>query len=153
VPHADEIGKRAKNGFVSHSKNVLHCARCGCHVGDHGTDGGCPKPGSVIASPSLPTISEGIKLDNGKPRADLTLDGFGLALLAVAEVATFGASKYGEHNWQEVDNGEIRYRAAGDRHRLRRFTEETDDETGLRHLAHEAWNRLAELELILRGER
>lgn len=93
----------------------------------------------------------GAKLDAGKVRPDLVLDGFGLALLEVARVATFGAAKYSENGWQEVPDGEKRYRAAGDRHRLKRNREAIDPDSGLGHLAHEAWNRLAELELALRA--
>lgn len=43
-------------------------------------------------------------------------------------------------------------RAAGDRHRMRRYLEACDPDTRISHLAHEAWNRLAELELALRQE-
>lgn len=93
----------------------------------------------------------GAKLDAGKLRADLMLDGFPRALIAVAEVATYGAAKYTEHGWVDVPDGETRYRAAGDRHRLARSIDGVDDDSGLYHLAHEAWNRLAELELMLRA--
>lgn len=92
----------------------------------------------------------GAKLDAGKVRADLVLDGFGLALLEVAKVATYGAAKYSEGGWQVVPDAVKRYRAAGDRHRLRRHLESLDPDTHISHLAHEAWNRLAELELALR---
>lgn len=58
-----------------------------------------------------------------------------------------------QRRWvEEVPDGEKRHRAAGDRHRLRRKQERMDSDTGLDHLAHEAWNRLAELELKLRDE-
>lgn len=49
-----------------------------------------------------------------------------------------------------VEDGQTRYRRAGDRHRLARGHETIDPESRLLHLAHEAWNRLAELELMLR---
>lgn len=94
----------------------------------------------------------GAKLDAGKVRADLVLDGFGLALLEVAKVATYGAAKYSEGGWQDVPDGVKRYRAAGDRHRMRHYLEACDPDTRISHLAHEAWNRLAELELALRQE-
>lgn len=94
----------------------------------------------------------GAKLDAGKVRVDLVLDGFSRALLEVSKVATYGARKYSEGGWQEVPDGVKRYRAAGDRHRLKRTTELCDADTDLMHLAHEAWNRLAELELCLRME-
>lgn len=111
---------------------------------------------AIVCTESDPTgrkhSDPGAKMDAGKVRPDLVLDGFSLALLEVAKVATFGANKYTENGWQEVPNGVIRYRAAGDRHRLYRKEDPVDRETTLLHLAHEAWNRLAELELTLRGE-
>lgn len=94
----------------------------------------------------------GVKLDKLKPRPDLILDGFGLAILEVAMVAAFGADKYTEGGWETVPDGIKRYRAAGDRHRLTRKFQPLDPESNLMHLAHEAWNRLAELELALRAE-
>lgn len=93
----------------------------------------------------------GAKLDLGKPMVDLTLDGFSRALLAVAQVSTYGAKKYSPNGWKAVPNGEQRYRSAGDRHRLFRGHEVLDHESKLTHLAHEAWNRLAELELYLQS--
>lgn len=92
----------------------------------------------------------GAKLDAGKHRPSLLLDGFSKALESVAEVATYGANKYSDGGWQHVDSGIARYRDAGDRHRLKRGHELLDKESGLLHLAHEAWNRLAELELYMR---
>lgn len=92
----------------------------------------------------------GAKLDAGKIRADLVLDGFGLALMEVAKVSTFGAAKYSEGGWESVADGPKRYRAAGDRHRLVRRFDQVDDQSNLPHLAHQAWNVLAELELELR---
>lgn len=93
----------------------------------------------------------GAKLDLGKPMMDLTLDGFSRALLAVAQVSTYGAKKYSPNGWKAVPNGKQRYRSAGDRHRLFRGHEVLDPESKLTHLAHEAWNRLAELELYLQA--
>ncbi len=93
----------------------------------------------------------GAKLDAGKLRIDLILDLMSNALLGVAEVGTFGAKKYTPGGWQHVEDGETRYRAAGDRHRLYRFSKgEIDPDSGLAHLKHEAWNKLAELELYMR---
>lgn len=90
----------------------------------------------------------GAKLDGGKIRADLLLD-FRHALREVARVSTFGAQKYAPGSWLHVPDGEVRYRAARLRHQLE---EGEDDDSGLLHLAHEAWNILAELELRLRRE-
>lgn len=94
----------------------------------------------------------GAKLDDGKVMADL-LEDFALALLAVAEVGTFGAKKYSRGGWQHVDNGQERYRAAKWRHILKGRHESHDPDSGLLHKAHEAWNTLAELELLLRKEK
>ncbi len=91
----------------------------------------------------------GAKLDAGKARVDLVFDGFARALLAVSDVAGFGASKYKEGGWKLVLDGQKRYRAAGDRHRLSRSNCAVDQDSGRLHLAHECWNRLAELELLL----
>lgn len=91
----------------------------------------------------------GAKLDQGKPRAGL-LCSFGKALLAVAEVATFGANKYTQDGWEEVPNGQARYTDALLRHLLIERTEPVDPETHLPHAAHVAWNALARLELLLR---
>lgn len=92
----------------------------------------------------------GVKLDSGKIRPDLVFDGFARALLAVAEVATFGAAKYSDNGWAQVHDGQRRYRSARYRHQLAEANGETDDESGLLHITHEAWNILAELELKLR---
>ena len=112
-----------------------------------------PGPLSVERDPAgLPPHAPGAKLDGEKVMAELTLDGFSRALLAVAEVSTYGARKYSPGGWRHVDDGQTRYRRAGDRHRLARGHEPYDLESGLLHLAHEAWNRLAELELMLRAD-
>ena len=91
----------------------------------------------------------GAKLDAGKVRADLVMSGFPLALLAVAEVATYGAHKYTENGWRQVPDGVRRYTAAKDRHRLLGAIETRDPESNLLHAAHEAWNALAVLQLML----
>jgi len=73
------------------------------------------------------------------------------ALCAVIDVATFGADKYSDRGWLKVENGKARYRDAADRHRLAIAMGETHDaQSKLLHKAHEAWNVLAELDLMLR---
>lgn len=91
----------------------------------------------------------GAKLDAGKPDAALLGD-FGRALLAVAEVGTFGAQKYTRGGWLEVPNGFERYSAAMWRHLLAENRQQLDPESGLTHAAHAAWGALARLELMLR---
>ncbi len=93
----------------------------------------------------------GVKFDEGKPCAALLGD-FGLALMAVADVATFGAEKYAPGGWLHVDDGRQRYTSALWRHLLAEPLCGFDDESGRRHAAHVAWNALARLELILRAE-
>ena len=89
----------------------------------------------------------GAKLDNGKILAGVLSD-FSLALIEIAKVGTFGAKKYSRGGWQSVESE--RYFDAKWRHSLDRRHEEIAFDSGLMHLAHEAWNVLAELELILR---
>jgi len=102
---------------------------------------------------SIDPHAKGAKLDHGKAQPELIIRGFANALLAVSEVGTAGAIKYSPDGWAYVDNGQERYRNAGFRHTLKRFTDgEYDRDSGQLHLAHEAWNKLAELELFLREQ-
>ena len=93
----------------------------------------------------------GAKLDHGKPRHGLVLGGFAGALTEVAKVGTFGANKYSDNGWLSVPNGLARYTDAMLRHHFAEAGgEELDEDSGLRHAAHRAWNALAVLELALR---
>ena len=93
----------------------------------------------------------GAKLDNGKPRHGLVLGAFSNALTEVAKVGTFGANKYSDNGWLSVPNGLARYTDAMLRHHFAEAGgEELDEDSGLRHAAHRAWNALAVLELALR---
>ena len=91
----------------------------------------------------------GAKLDDGKLLAGI-LQQFSFALTAVLEVATFGAKKYSRGGWQHVPNGFERYSDAMMRHYLKETVEPVDEDSGLSHEAHLAWNALARLELKLR---
>lgn len=93
----------------------------------------------------------GAKLDQGKPLAGVVGD-FGLALLAISEVGTFGIKKYARGSWEKVPNGRQRYEDAMWRHLLKEKTELFDLDSGLLHEAHFAWCALARLELKLRGK-
>jgi len=91
------------------------------------------------------------KHDEGKPPVGLMLSDFPRALLAVAEIAGYGCRKYGSPSgWQNVDNGVRRYDDALGRHLLAQSISDTDEESGLLHAAHLAWNALAVLELRLK---
>lgn len=95
---------------------------------------------------------EGRKDDREKPMAGVLLD-FSRALEAVVDVGTMGARKYARGNWQFVPNGHERYTDAMMRHLLAEsHTEGYDDESGMLHAAHVAWNALARLEILLRRD-
>lgn len=93
----------------------------------------------------------GAKLDAGKVRAGLVVMGFSRALLEVGKVGTHGALKYSANGWQQVPDGTARYTDAMYRHLLSEGCgEDRDQDTGLLHAAHAAWNALARLDLMLR---
>lgn len=110
-----------------------------------------PSTNKVEKDPSgLSANSPGAKLDDGKVKAGL-LEDFSRALWEVAKVGTFGAVKYSRGGWQFVENGEERYKDAKWRHILKRNIEgQIDADSQCLHLAQEAWNALAQLELYLR---
>ena len=96
---------------------------------------------------------EGKKYDEGKNRMGLVLEGFANALWEVGKVGTFGCERYGEFNWKYVDNAKSRYKDALFRHLFQYMQgKDIDDESGLRHLSHAAWNILAMLEFELKGK-
>jgi hypothetical protein len=93
-------------------------------------------------------MTKGIKFDEGKPRVGLILS---KALLEVAAVGTFGAQKYGDHNYRKGLKWSRLIDAAG-RHLLYYMSgERKDKESGLSHLAHIAWNILTLLEFEIEG--
>ncbi len=103
--------------------------------------------GTIAAEPP------GFKDDSEKPRCSLVLGDFSKALLRVSEVGTLGAIKYDDSNWLFVPNATQRYDDAMLRHWLaEKSGKDNDEETGLEHAAHTAWNALARLELILRNK-
>lgn len=91
----------------------------------------------------------GRKDDDEKILAALLGD-FSRALLGVAEVGTFGASKYTRGGWLHVKDNKQRYTDALWRHLLQSTIDELDSESGLTHLEHAAWNILAVIELTKR---
>lgn len=93
----------------------------------------------------------GKKYDGDKPRMSLLIDGCARALLAVGDVLTFGAKKYADHDWINVENGIERYTSALIRHMAAKGAgQEFDPESGLSHSAHVACNAVFILELELR---
>lgn len=82
------------------------------------------------------------------------VEDFANALLAVADVSTFGVKKYAAHSWMTVPDARARYYDAFHRHILKAAAgEAVDQESGLPHAAHVAWNALALLELEIRGRK
>ena len=98
-----------------------------------------------------------------KVRMELVDQGFPLALLELAKVMTWANENkgYKDHDWRNIPNAENAFKGAAARHRVkfdaqRSFGSEmldcTDEESGIIHLAHEAFNVLALLELALVGK-
>lgn len=95
----------------------------------------------------------GAKADGAKIRPALVLGGFARALREVSKVGTFGAVKYTDNGWMEVPNGVERYDDAKMRHWLdEKAGVAVDKDTLLVHAAHEAWNALARLDLMIRNK-
>jgi Domain of unknown function (DUF5664) len=126
---------------------VFICTSCGLLSADAGYE-------SEQDPNGLDAHTPGAKLDAGKVRLGLVLEGFSKALIAVGEVGTYGANKYTADGWKKVPNGFERYTDALYRHLL---TDEClpiarDEQSGIPHAAHAAWNALARLELLLSAE-
>lgn len=93
----------------------------------------------------------GAKLDAGKVDIGTILSLFPRSLFAVGSVGQFGAAKYSLGGFLEVQDGVHRYTSAGVRHMLKNFIgEDLDSDSLMMHMAHDAWNALAKLELHLR---
>jgi len=98
----------------------------------------------------------------GKVGMHMVDDGFPNALRAVAEVMTWAAvaKGYKLHDWRNLPNADVELPSAAYRHRNDNSVQKvqglnaldrTDHESKLLHKAHEAFNTLAELELIITG--
>lgn len=99
----------------------------------------------------------------GKVQMDLFDQGFPNAVFEVAKVMTWAAENkgYKPHDWKQLPNAETELSAAASRHRVKGFIQKakgvaaidrTDEESNIVHLAHTAFNILAELELVLTGK-
>ena len=92
---------------------------------------------------------------NDKNQMELVDTGFPNALMALGEVMTWAAKNKGylANDWKDIPNPSMSLLGAASRHRNKRLKgEEFDDESGLPHLAHETFNVLAQLELLLIGK-
>jgi hypothetical protein len=86
---------------------------------------------------------EGFKYDANKLRFDLLPTG---PLQQLAEVYTMGAAKYSSRQWENGMDWSRCY-AAAQRHMIAFWSgQDLDEESGLPHLAHAAFNLLALLE-------
>lgn len=101
-------------------------------------------------SENLNNFVKEMKYDEGKLLGNVIFEDFPDAIREVIRVATFGAKKYARSSWKTVSNGKQRYSDAKARHFLDASAGiDLDSESGLDHLAHEAWNALAVLQLKL----
>lgn len=136
------------------------CRTCAYRKGDtaksHATCANCNPPFSnhslVETDPTGKSAHQpGAKLDQGKNRLGLVINGFARALEEVGKVGTYGAEKYTDNGWQDVPDGINRYTDAMYRHLIAEAKgEEIDPETNQLHAAQAAWNALARLDKILR---
>lgn len=115
--------------------------------------------------PAIKEDEESSALDkrkNGKIRMELVDQGFPLALMELGRVMTWANENkgYKDHDWKQLPDAENGFKGAAARHRVkfdaqRAFGNEmldcVDEESGIIHLAHEAFNVLALLELALAG--
>ncbi|WP_339884232.1 dATP/dGTP diphosphohydrolase domain-containing protein [Vreelandella maris] len=146
---ADVIGQNGNDG--QHYGQLVRCG-CGKRVKAGSYEGGfIAERGMCCNCYGGEADGPGMKFDNEKPRFDLLLADMPLALEAVANVLTYGAAKYADGNWAQVENAQRRYLAAGIRHELALAKgERCDPETGEHHLAHKLCSDLFRLELALR---
>lgn len=118
-------------------------------------------PAAVVACGTIarPVLEE---RKVGKIQIDLFDGGFPNAVMAVAEVMTWAAEHkgYKPHDWKNLPNPETEFSAAGSRHRVKHHIQRAentpiagcvDEESKLLHKAHEAFNVLAQLELMITG--
>ena len=106
-----------------------------------------------MKDPNLDYHVPGAKENLGKAPVGMLFEYFPRAMMEVAKVAAYGARKYTRGGWVEVPDGILEYSDALARHLLKQHIEGFyDDESGLPHSAHAAWNALAVLELQLRND-
>jgi len=99
----------------------------------------------------------------GKVKMQLFDEGFPNAILEIAKVMGWAEENkgYKPNDFKNLPNAETEFSAAASRHRVKGFIqkaegipaiERTDEESNIVHLAHAAFNVLAELELVLTGK-
>lgn len=103
--------------------------------------------------PSFDSSPKGRKA--GKIKMELVETGFPNALLKIGEMMTWAGDNkgYNPNDWKTIPDAHDAYLGAASRHRLKRLAgQDLDDESNFPHLCHEAFNVLAQLELLLTGE-
>lgn len=114
-----------------HTPLLPHPYRCVLPFGHPGRHLGERFPESLDTAPG--STNPGVKFDQEKPRVDLLPPG---ALLQIAEVLRYGATKYSERNW-EKGLARRRVLSAAIRHLFAYMSgEDLDPESGLPHVAH-----------------
>jgi len=99
-----------------------------------------------------PRRQSGAKTDNGKIMLGL-LEDFPLALAAVADAATYGATgKYCRGSWRDIPDAANRCRDARVGHYLKARVERFCPHTNLFHLGQACWNGLVELEATIAAD-
>ena len=99
----------------------------------------------------------------GKVKMQLFDEGFPNAILEIAKVMGWAEENkgYKPNDFKNLPNAETEFSAAASRHRVKGFIQKaqgiaaidrTDEESNIVHLAHAAFNVLAELELVLTGK-
>lgn len=99
----------------------------------------------------------------GKVGVHMTIDGFPNALMEVSRVMQWAADNKGYklHDWKNLPEAEVSLSSAGYRHMLENSIQKAldvspadrvDHESELLHLAHQAFNILAQIELIKTGK-
>lgn len=98
----------------------------------------------------------------GKVPVHMVIDGFPRALREIGKVLGWAAEakQYKLHDWKNLPDGDIEFPSAGYRHMLDNSEmksegiaaiDRVDHESHKLHLAHEIFNKMAELELVLTG--
>lgn len=106
---------------------------------------------STAHSPVADASKEGRKI--GKVRMDLVMQDMPRAIEALARVMTWAldAKGYKESDWLHVPDAINKYSGGMHRHdNKEKRGQEFDEESGLEHAIHTAWNAMARVELILR---
>lgn len=106
----------------------------------------------VIETDIMDIILTKDPIENKSVKNDIIDDKLRWDLLPMEEIEDIvkvyhaGAKKYGPNNWQNLDNGFERYRAAMFRHLMEYMKgERVDKETNVHHLAAAAWNEITML--------